>query len=215
MVKRHFRVKIIENGIEKLECLRCKQMLTLDMFNKNRSNKFGYNSFCRQCDKENYKKRKENDIEHYKELTRNERQRHKEQRRIWSKIRYDRYKQEHPNFIHEVYLKRKDKLLLTSRMWNENKSKEYWYNMKSFHERCRRYIKNNGIKMTECCLCHKVWKLVCHHPSYDNYEKRKEVVFVCSSCHKLIHTWVLTCPSPIDLSEMTLNYYGPSCDTIL
>lgn len=83
-----------------------------------------------------------------------------------------------------------------------------WENPRNLHERARLYIDKNNLRPKECMVCWLEWRIEFHHPSYDNIEKWKEWVFVCISCHRLIHSGEIKCPEVLDLTQ--LNAHMPT-----
>lgn len=67
------------------------------------------------------------------------------------------------------------------------KNPDYYKNWKSFgkngaaHMMAQRKVR----EITECCICKKTKNLVRHHPDYN---KPKDVIIVCKSCHAKIHS---------------------------
>lgn len=87
---------------------------------------------------------------------------------------------------------------------NENvihHSNELWFNRHSFHDRAKHYVRNHNLKPHKCSVCWTTCNVEMHHPSYECYEKRSEVVFCCKACHINIHLWLLECPQPTNLLE--------------
>ena len=68
------------------------------------------------------------------------------------------------------------------------------------HRITRKLINELWIRPDKCSLCWNVWKTYAHHP---DYKKRYEIVFVCQSCHMLIHSWAKECPTPINLMDIS------------
>ena len=79
---------------------------------------------------------------------------------------------------------------------------KFWFNIWCFHSKTRRFVKQHHLKPNLCSICGCDNKIEIHHPSYENFDKRSEVVFCCRSCHRLIHYWTIECPPPINLLEL-------------
>ena len=71
----------------------------------------------------------------------------------------------------------------------------YW----RVHSKACRVIKQLWIRPNSCPICGYEWLVVSHHPDYNKWN---EVVFCCSSCHKLIHNWEIdVCDKIIRICE--------------
>lgn len=89
-----------------------------------------------------------------------------------------------------------------------NMKDKHWENPRNLQERARLYINKNNLRPIECMICWQQWKIEFHHPSYNNIERWKEWVFVCISCHRLIHSGEIKCPEVLDLVQ--LNAHMPT-----
>lgn len=89
---------------------------------------------------------------------------------------------------------------------NQDHLNKYWYDRKDFHARSTYFVKKLNILPNVCPICWKDdSKVEIHHPCYETFDNRKDVVFCCSSCHRLIHNNKIQCPEPIDLLLINKN----------
>lgn len=95
----------------------------------------------------------------------------------------------------------RDSLNKHNREYEKNKNKELGFSRSSFHRKAKDYVKKYGLRPYVCSICWLNWKIEMHHPSYDSFDKRSEVVFCCASCHQRIHAWTMECPKPINLLD--------------
>lgn len=83
-------------------------------------------------------------------------------------------------------IKRRERMKEISEKFNRH-NKEMWY--LNIQRRTRYLIDKLGIRPKQCPICwYKTDKVVAHHI---DYSKPYEIVFCCSSCHRLIHLWEL------------------------
>lgn len=57
-------------------------------------------------------------------------------------------------------------------------------------------LKKSWVIFDTCSICWDKVKIVAHHPDYNKW---REVVFCCYSCHQKIHNWTLECPKPVNI----------------
>lgn len=101
----------------------------------------------------------------------------------------------------EYYIKNKKSILLKGKEKKQNHSEELWFNRHSFHIRAIDFVDRNSLRPNVCPICWEWWNIEMHHPSYETYDKRSEIVFCCKSCHKKIHLWKIECPETINLLD--------------
>lgn len=212
-----------------LECTWCWEWKTSDHFGKQIWWKFWLRSKCSDCIREYRKKTKEHISEYskkYRELNkeiiaesnrkryqkdkdrildvcRNYRETHREQRNKHNR----EYRLENKSKIREngkeYYKSNKESILAYQRDYNESRSKELWFNLRTFHTRANKYVRSHNLTPSQCPICWNTERIEMHHPSYNTYDDWSNVVFCCSMCHKQIHSWVTECPQPINL--LTFN----------
>lgn len=114
----------------------------------------------------------------------------------------------------EYYIKNKDKIAEHKKAYRLSHPEKYteeflsnkvWFKRNSFHNKSRNLVRKYWLLPSKCPICDKEWSMEIHHPSYDNFDKRSEVVICCKSCHKRIHSWSLECPTPINLLNLLIN----------
>ena len=201
-----------------IKCATCKIMKESSMFHKNKRNKFWIDNHCKECESVRRKKRCENDEyrkkrnernkiyrknnkEKIKEYRSNYLKSHRKEQREYAK----KYRLKKPKMTKEIYNRRKQKAIYANMRWIENIAQAYWFDIKKFHAKAWWYARRHNLIPNYCMVCGSQWKTDLHHPSYDGFEKRKEVVFVCRSCHKLIHAWELQCHEPVDLIQLNAH----------
>lgn len=202
-----------------LECIKCKQVLPTDAFQKSKRWLFGFKETCKECRKKDYVLNKDSILlkrkEYYNRVSeaKKEYQRwyyytHDEQIREQHKI----YRANNPEKIksgrQSYYSRNKETIRSKDINYRTNKNIELWFDWVKFHGKAHYYVGKNRLKPQECSICWKKWKVVCHHPSYETFDKWKDVVFVCDSCHQNIHHWLVECPEPVDLIQ--LNAHMPT-----
>jgi hypothetical protein len=58
----------------------------------------------------------------------------------------------------------------------------------------KRAVLKLWIRPKICPICWEETKVEAHHPDYN---KRNEIVWACTKCHKRIHYWHIECPKNI------------------
>lgn len=179
-------------------CTQCLQwkIANTDYFHKWHW-KFWLTSKCKDCRHSNYKDYM--NTEDAKEKRRERAINNKEYRREYVK----NWKYNHKDNTHKYYLKAKD---TTIKEYRKNNSKvisekqKIRYAKKQYSELHRKTNKfldeNKHLKRNICSCCWEHKRILAHHPDNNVWN---EIVFVCYSCHSLIHNWFLECPKPIDL----------------
>lgn len=97
------REELFKNGIR--ICSKCKKELTLDMFTKDRTNKFGLSTLCKDCQKEQRKERKpkidawfEKNQEHTKEYRKQYSKEHAEEKKAYNQQNKEYFKQKRKEY---------------------------------------------------------------------------------------------------------------------
>lgn len=158
-----------------LKCSLCREFLPIDEFYKDKSRKFWVEGRCKKCD--DRKKRKWN--KEHKELV---------------NAQAKRWRDKNPGKVKQY-----------KKNWTEKKKKEYWYNVRKFHKKVSYYLNKYNLRPEICSICGGWWNIDSHHPSYNNEDDWKYIVFVCEKCHSDIHAWKIECPSPINLLDLIPN----------
>lgn len=199
-----------------LRCSRCENFKQSIDFWKNKNKPFGLNCYCKECAKirwkEFYNNNKDRVKGYHKNYYQNNRdniqEKHKEyNRKTYTTERGRGYQRKYREKNYGIYIERQRAYRKKEykEKYEKKKSTEVGFNINTFHTKATDYIKNNNLRFNECIVCGKEGKTQAHHPSYDNKDKRKEVVFLCDACHKLVHTGELDCPEPVDLIQLNAH----------
>ena len=106
---------------------------------------------------------------------------------------------------------RKEEIRLYKREWfknnkdkineHEKKQRELWH--RKAHIIVGNYRKKYKELFCRCSICWNVWRVLAHHP---NYNEPTKVIIVCDSCHQSIHRWRLKADATkiIDLNGVGL-----------
>lgn len=196
-----------------VECCRCGEIKHSTDFTKASNGLFWLANNCRSCRKERYKKNRERVSQERKEYYQKVKEQKKEYQRQYYYKNDEHIKEQHKEYRSrnkekikedsvEYYEKNKDAIIKSNTAYIADKTVELWFERDVFHHKARWQYKRYKLKPTECMICWNGWHIDAHHPSYDSFDKRKEVVFVCKSCHRNIHNWLLECPEPVDLIQL-------------
>ena len=82
---------------------------------------------------------------------------------------------------------------------HEAKQMEAWH--RTAHRIVRRYKDKYNLSFTVCSMCWSAWRMLTHHP---NYNEPTKVIVVCDACHQAIHKWRLEedLTKIVDLKEL-------------
>ena len=199
-----------------LQCNKCLEIKPISAFNKSPNSMFWVREFCRDCSKKNYKENRDKILQERKEYYSANSDKKKEYQRQYYYSNSEHIKEQHKEYRDEniekvawyqkrYYNNNKDIIIWNIYSYWDDKTNELWFDWKKFHDKAHWYAYRHNLYPNECCICGNQWKIVMHHPSYENFDKWKEVVFVCHSCHNNIHLWLLDCPLPTDLVELKQN----------
>lgn len=160
-------------------CSKCKEDKKEDRF-EYRKDRNCFRTVCKDCKniraRKNYIKISEN-LSEKRKLLRNE---NKEEFNRKARFRYWKNREDLLKKAKErdSYKNRKSEVTNKWRMRNKEKA--------ACHQQVVRALKKGKIKKPETCLmCGKNDKLHAHH---SDYKKPLEVVWVCPSCHRKIHS---------------------------
>lgn len=199
-----------ENGKLYLQCSTCWDYKELNEINfRKNSNKrwfLWFRSQCRECERERMRKYVHNNSEHLREYKKNYEETHKERRKEYNK-RYNESHVEEIRFIKKVWQEKKRDYIYEQRKeymikyFNTHPRKQYQSSMglSVLHSKTSKYVRGKWIRPTKCSICNAERRIVSHHPNNDIWN---EIVWCCDRCHRLIHSWYLECPKPIDLLNM-------------
>ena len=206
---------ILNDWIEYSICTTCwnKKELNEKNFRKNSSWRWykWYRSQCRDCERKRWREY----IKLYNEINPDYKKEyyleHKEQKKIYNKV-YQHRNKEHIKIIKKNRIERnRDKIYEQNKMRqntemykNMQKERRWLYNVdinkRKIQIKTSGYIKRNNLRPSNCPICNSKRRVISHHI---DYTKRNIVVWCCDRCHRLIHSWYLKCPEPIDLLNNT------------
>lgn len=193
-----------------LQCSTCWNFKQLNEtnFRKNSNGRwfYGYRSQCRECERARCRKYIRENADYLSEYKKEYERTHKEWRRNYSK----NYRESH-----------KEEISIRKKIWYENNRDRNYelrkiymqtYNrkcgnrkypvsreMRKLHRVTQDFINSHKLRPTKCSMCNNERRIIAHHP---NNEIWNEIVWCCDRCHRLIHSWFLECPQPIDLLKM-------------
>lgn len=175
-------------------------MKARDNFQNDKSKSFNAGSTCKECRREIIRnKRKDPE---YRKLEKERKHKyditHRKELREYAR----EYRKNHPLYVKNIYSKKRERYIQYNQERLANMQQQYGFDMKKFHAKALNYVKKHKLIPWWCSLCGDSCYIELHHPSYVWFDKRKEVVFVCKKCHKLIHSWELECPEPLDLVQL-------------
>ncbi len=168
----------IGGAMETYQCIVCQKELPLTEFYKEKSKK-GHTHKCRSCLYEYNKIWRKENPDLFRAQREKYRKRHRENERERRELNRDIYRER----SRRSYQENKQEMLKYYR--------EYRITNK-YRERARGIIKNrlkSGkiIKSNYCSVCNKSENIQAHH---DDYSKPLEVIWLCASCHGLLHKGV-------------------------
>lgn len=177
------------------KCTKCGRILPLNSFLKHKSCKYGVAGTCKDCAKV-YREANKDKIA---EQQRKWREKHKEEIREKDRKYYEEHKEECNKRAKEYRKKNKEKILEKKNNWvrrNEERLKEYRRQYhEDYKERSKAELKartklSNAIRdgkvlrPNKCDRCGKKCTPDGHHW---NYAYPLNVVWLCRSCHKIVH----------------------------
>lgn len=193
------------NGILYIFCSYCKKMLPARDFNKMGD---WFYSYCKECNKTKSKKYYNENKNKLLLLATTYREQHREEYRLYAKQYREKYPEKKKDIDKASYNKHKEERVQKVLDFEKKRTQELWFSWKAFHDKANWYSDYRRLNPYQCQVCWENGKCNLHHPSYDSFDKRKEVVFLCPKCHNNIHKWNLGCPEPVDLIQ--LNAHMPT-----
>jgi len=146
--------------MKKKECKKCKRLLSVTKFRKNKLSKDGLISWCRDCLLANNRKWKKAHPERYKELCRNYRIKH----RIQINKNSRRWRNKHPERIKEFY-----------NNWYKINQEKYKADRKTKYEKIRKEVLDLYDGKCTCCGETEIKFLSFDHTNNDGKHDRKHV----------------------------------------
>ena len=196
MKKRYY---FYEWDILKVQCSHCLKIKPSTEFDKHKGKWYlQLASRCKECSRikkaEDYIKNHEKNLERWKKYYQKNKEiidkKHKEAAKL------------HPERAQNTYNRRKGKIMTQHEEHKKELSKQLGFNWQQFHIKAWKYAKKYNLYPEYCPFCWSKWKIEFHHPSYETFEKWKEWVFACTSCHKKLHSWELQYEELIDLIQL-------------
>jgi hypothetical protein len=178
------------------KCSKCKELKSVDVFNKNKSRKDGYDCYCRDCRqilaKLYYKSGNYIDIHKKYRQTDKWKQYHKKYRQT------DKYKQSR-NRCHKIWVNNNKDLVKSyqkKNSINQRSKHPEKYQARVLFNHFKNY---HNIKPQPCQLCSNINRPHFHHI---DYSKPLIGFWLCMLCHKKVHlnNNIINHLSPVDYS---------------
>ncbi len=181
------RINYVLDWIQYVQCTKCMEVKSIDMFCKAKRWLFWKKERCKDCDKKYREEHREHIINYLRNYYNNDKENLQK--------KHAEYREKNRSKIKELerqyYNLHKEETKIRIRRRND----ETWY--EPVRQKSKRLIAKLWIRPSSCPLCwYKKFRIEAHHPDYN---KRNEIVFCCKSCHQLIHSWKIRCPQTIDL----------------
>jgi len=96
--------------------------------------------------------------------------------------RYSEERKEQRREYKKEWLKNNHQKIIDHR----HRQEELWH--RKAHRKVRSYKRKYNISFNVCSMCWMEWRMLTHHPNYDEPTK---IIVVCDSCHQAIHRWRL------------------------
>ena len=150
------------------KCSFCKKYLDLEDFHKNHKTKDGLQYICKKCASIKFRIYSEKNKEKIRDTRRKYRIKNRDMIKFYNKKHHD---------------KNKKNRILKNREWKK-KNKE-----KAHAHDCLNHAVRDGkiLKPNKCEKCGRKVKISGHH---EDYTKPLDVIWVCYSCHSIIHNAV-------------------------
>ena len=207
MIKREYKY---EWDILYMKCTKCGERKVKDFYWPHKMCSFWVNTRCKDCEKRYREANKIHKAEYDKLYT----EKNKERIQLRSKRYYEENKEEKKRYSRNYNLLNSEKRKSAAQFarlinWDEireresnykiRRTQELWFSWTRFHSKTLRFVTKNWLRPSKCPICWVCDKIQIHHPSYEKFDNRKDVVFCCARCHQRIHAWLIECPKPINL----------------
>lgn len=181
------------------KCTKCGKILPLNCFPKHKLCKYGVTSTCMECTKIAAKAYREANKDKIAETGKKWREEHKDEKREMDRRYYEEHKEQHKRRCKKYKEANKDKIAEMYKNWNkrnEERLKEYrsryyeYYKERNKAELKARSKLSNAIRdgkilrPNKCDRCGKKCTPDGHHW---NYAYPLNVIWLCRSCHKIVH----------------------------
>ena len=191
-----------EDGALYILCSYCKKMLPTWDFYKTKT---WFYSYCKECNKAKSKKYYNKNKDRMLSLAAVYREGHREECRIYAKQYRERCPEKKKETNKTTYNNHKEERKQKVIDFEKKRSEELWFSWMAFHNKTKYYSESHRLNPHQCQICWADGKCNLHHPSYETFNKWKEVVFLCPKCHKNVHEWNLNCPEPVDLIQFNAH----------
>lgn len=187
-----------------IKCMECWEWFTKDWFHKKIGWKFWTQPKCKKCSikwqREYHNENKDMINKKQRDYWNKNKKWLNEHQREYSKLHRDELNEKAKRFREE----NKEKIVKNVISNTLKHNNELWFNWDWFHTKTRNYVNKYSLRPNQCPICWINKNIVIHHPSYNRGDWKK-VVFCCISCHKMIHSWAIKCPEPLDLYDLKQN----------
>lgn len=181
------------------KCTKCGRILPLNFFPKHKLCKYGVAGTCKECARIAIKAYREVNKDKVAEQQRKWREEHKDEKRERDRRYHEEHKEERNKRAREYRQKNKEKIREKQKDWvkrNEERLKEYHRKYhEDYKERCKAELKartklSNAIrdgKISRPNKCDRCGKKCTPDGHHWNYAYPLNVVWLCRSCHKIVH----------------------------
>ncbi|MBW5340855.1 hypothetical protein EST52_13335 [Escherichia coli] len=181
------------------KCTKCGRILPLNFFPKHKLCKYGVAGTCKECARIAIKAYREANKDKVAEQQRKWREEHKDEKRERDRRYHEEHKEERNKRAREYRQKNKEKIREKQKDWvkrNEERLKEYHRKYhEDYKERCKTELKartklSNAIrdgKISRPNKCDRCGKKCTPDGHHWNYAYPLNVVWLCRSCHKIVH----------------------------
>lgn len=207
------RIITIKDWIEYSKCTTCwvEKELCVENFRINSNWRWykWYRSQCRDCER----KREREYIKEYNLKNPNYKKEYEATHKEWKQNYNRKYQQDNKEHIKEIKRiwnnNNRDKIYEQSKLRNNSyeykekqKQRRYLYDIDKMKRRIQQktsdFIRKKNIRPLVCPICWSERRVISHHIDYNYWNL---IIWCCDRCHRLIHSWYLNCPEPINLLE--------------
>ena len=187
------RINYVLDWIQYVQCTKCMEVKSIDMFCKAKRWLFWKKETCKDCDKKYREEHREHIINYLRNYYNNDKENQQKKHAEYREKKRAKIKEWERQYYN---LHRED-----ARARVKRRNEETWY--EPIRQKSKRLISKLWIRPNVCPLCwNEKFRIEAHHPDYNKWN---EIVFCCKSCHLLIHSWKIKCPETIDLCLVKWN----------